>query len=260
MNEQEQMQFFYEIFDYSLPRQGPGNTESTLKALDLLSTIDPRLKKENDSEINVLDIGCGTGTQTILLAKNLNGKITATDNHQPFLDELERRAKDAGVQDKITVLQKDMKGLSTDDGMYDLIWSEGAIFIVGFREGLTQFKNLLKPGGLMAISDIAWFKTDPPVECTEFFAAECSFMVDTESNLKIAEECGYELIDHFRLPESGWLLDYYAPLEKRLQLLRDKYFDDPEKIVMINTIAKEIEIYRKYSEYYGYDFYLVQKQ
>jgi len=37
MNQQEQMEFFYEIFDASLPRLGPGNDASTKKALELLS-------------------------------------------------------------------------------------------------------------------------------------------------------------------------------------------------------------------------------
>jgi len=259
MNEQEQMQFFYEIFDNSLPRQGPGSTESTLKALDLLARVDPRLEKDYKEEIKVLDIGCGTGAQTIQLAKRLNGKITALDNHKSILDELGRNAETEGVNDKIQILQKDMNKLSPDDGLYDLVWSEGAFFIMGFREGCTKCDVLLEPGGLMAVSDIAWFRPDPPEECKKFLAEECSFMVDTETNLATVKECGYRLINNLRLPESDWIVNYYDPLVKRLQLLRDKYFDNPERIVMINSVYKEIEIYRKYSDYYGYDFYLVKR-
>ena len=70
MDEQEQMQFFYEIFDASLPRLGPGDDASTRKALDMLLTTRPQRK---DAKLRILDIGCGNGAQTIQLAKYADG-------------------------------------------------------------------------------------------------------------------------------------------------------------------------------------------
>ncbi len=85
MNQQEQMAFFYELFDARLPRLGPGDDFSTKKALNILHAVKPQ---HNDNlsatPLKILDIGCGNGAQTLQLARYLDGTILAVDNHQPF--------------------------------------------------------------------------------------------------------------------------------------------------------------------------------
>ena len=163
MDTQEQMNFFYEIFSASLPRLGAGDDASTKKALAMMLETgssawdDFRLRK-----LRVLDVGCGNGAPTIQLAKNITGTILAVDNHQPFLDELRRRAEAAGVSDKIQTLQKDMRDLGRDEGVFDLIWSEGALFVMGFSAGLAACRSMLSAGGLLAVSEMAWFRPDAP--------------------------------------------------------------------------------------------------
>jgi len=83
---------FFEIFD-ELPRQGPGTHKATQKAF--------RLTNLWSKAIQVLDIGCGTGAQTLTLAKLIKGKIIATDTHQPYLDQLSQKAKQENLSDKI---------------------------------------------------------------------------------------------------------------------------------------------------------------
>ena len=68
---------FYQVFE-SLPRQGPGCTGATRKAYSYLPPL--------PQDAKILDIGCGSGTQTRDLAALTSGTITAVDNHQPFLD------------------------------------------------------------------------------------------------------------------------------------------------------------------------------
>ena len=255
MEDNEQMEFFYRIFDASLPRLGAGNEESTLKAWDMLLAVKPGLA----DKIRVLDLGCGNGAQTIQLAKYINGTILAVDNHQPFLDELQRRAEAEGVFGKIQLCLKDMAKLVPSDGPFDLVWSEGALFVMGFREGLTICHNLLTPDGLLAASDIAWIRPDPPEECRQFFETVYPAMVDINANLDIIKSCGYKIIGHFIQPESAWWDQLYNPLEDRLQSLRKQYKADPERTEMINTIQTEIDIYRKYSAYYSNVFFLMQR-
>jgi cyclopropane fatty-acyl-phospholipid synthase-like methyltransferase len=254
------MEFFYEIFDASLPRLGPGGDASTIKALNILLSagLEPNGAPELP-QLRILDIGCGNGAQTIQLAKHTNGTIVAVDNHQAFLDELERRAEAEGVSKKITVCLKDMCALGMEKGAFDLIWSEGALYIMGFREGLAACHNLLRPGGLLAVSELSWFRPDPPGECQQFFANEYPAMVDIDTNVATIESCRYEALGHFALPESAWWMPYYQPLEDRLQSLREKYATDPKRIEMIQSVQMEIEVYRRYSSYYGYVFYLMQR-
>ena len=260
MDQQEQMQFFFEIFDSSLPRLGPGDDASTKKALNLLLSAKSRSNVAADfARLKILDIGCGNGAQTIALAKNIDGTIVAVDNHQPYLTELQHRAEAEGVSGKIQPCLRDMCNLDLEKGSFDLIWSEGALYNMGFREGLAVCRQLLAPGGLLAVSELSWLQSDPPEECRQFFANEYPAMVDIDANLAIIKSCGYDLLGHFALPESAWLDTYYAPLEHRLQSFLKEYVAEPERMEIIDSIQREIEIYRRYSRYYGYEFYLMQQ-
>jgi len=178
MDGQEQRHLFYEVFDPSFPRLGPGDDASTLRALDSLLRVGGRggdgLRPER---MRVLDIGCGTGAQTLVLARHLDGTILAIDNHQPYLDELESRARAEGLAQKIRPCLKDMHALSKEDGVFDLVWAEGSLFIMGFQAGLETCFARLVPGGLAAVSELAWLLPAPPAECAEFFAAEYPAML-----------------------------------------------------------------------------------
>ena len=260
MNEQKQMEFFFEIFDASLPGLGPGDDASTRKALTALLSCDPRQADDSPRHTNlrILDLGCGNGAQTIQLAKHTDGTILAVDNHQPFLDELGRRAKAEGVSNKIRIHRGDMLNLGLAERSFDLIWSEGALYIMGFRQGLAACYRLLVPGGSLAVTELSWLRSDPPDECRQFFANEYPSMADVDANVAAIESCGYEVLGHFTLPESAWWDAYYRPLEDRLQSMREKYASDPEKLEVVESVQMEIDIYRMYSSYYGYVFYLMR--
>jgi len=261
MDPREQTEFFYEIFDASLPRLGPGDEASTKRALDTVLAAMSRHEGEAPARpIRILDIGCGNGAGTICLARHVKGSILAGDNHQPFLDELQRRAAQAGVSEKIQVLQRDMRTLAKDEGLFDLIWSEGAIFVVGFREGLSAWHSLLAPGGGLAVSEVAWLRPDPPAECREFWTGVYPGMANVAAHLAIIEACGYEVLRHFVQPESAWWEPYYHPLGERLCILRNRYTGNTERLSVIESIQMEIDIYRQYSAYCGNVFYIMRRR
>jgi len=255
MNEQETLELIFEIFDASLNRQGPGNDESTKKAFAIAHAA-----LGGRDHLRILDIGCGSGVQTVRLAQLADSDITAVDVHQPFLDELRRRAETAGVSGKIRTQIGDMGNLQIDEESYDLIWAEGSIFIIGFREGFAAFRPLLAKDGVIVVSEMQWFRPDVPQECRDFIGGEYPPITDLETNLKTIDECGYDIIDHFKLPKSGWLENFYVHVENRLPLLRDKYAADAERLAFVNKVQKEIDIYRKYSDYYGYEFFIAKRR
>ena len=195
---------FYELFT-GLPRQGPGDSNSTAKALSLIT---PR-----PTAPRILDIGCGSGTQTLDLARLTDGTIVAVDNYQPFLETLRQRAAVLGVSQRITLMNADMGDLQLPDHQFDIIWSEGAIFVIGFDKGLREWKRLLKPGGYIAVTEAAWLKPDPPADLFEFWNREYPAIRSVSQNLKAIADEGYSIVGHFTLPDSSWWDGYYTPLE-----------------------------------------------
>jgi SAM-dependent methyltransferase len=260
MDSEKLPEFFYEIFDASLPRLGPGDEVSTVDALNMLRSTGPQERGGAAGRITrILDVGCGNGAQTIVLARHADASILAVDNHQPFLDELQRRAEAAGVSGQIQVSRRDMRSLNRNDGPFDLIWSEGALFVMGFREGLAACHSLLAPGGGLAASELCWLRPDPPAECRQFFATGYPALTDIETNLVSIRACGYEVVGHFTQPESAWWEPYYQPLEERLGLLRKQHAADEEKLSMIEGIQREIDLYRQYAAFYGNVFFMMRR-
>lgn len=242
------MQVFFEIHS-GLPREGPGDTRSTLKALSLLSD----LKKIPQ----MADIGCGPGMQTLDLLDATDGTIVAVDNHQPFLDQLAASAARRGVADRLQIVNADMATLDFEPQSFDLIWSEGAAYCMGFENALKAWKPLLARRGALAVTEISWTKPDRPEEVQRFFDDEYPPMQDIAGNLAAFERAGYSEVGHFVLPESAWWDHYYIPIGKKLPEFREKYKNDAEALGAVELHDLEIEMYRKYSDCYGYVFYVM---
>ena len=244
------MSIFFEIHK-DIPREGPGLNESTRLALSMLEDL--------PSELNVVDIGCGPGMQTIELAKNINGKITAIDTHKPFLDALTKSALEEGVTDKIEAKEGSMFSLELKKNSVDLIWSEGAIYIIGFGQGIKEWREYIKTGGYLVASELSWLRNDIPEEPKRFWEADYPGMKGIVDNIKTIEKSGYTSVGHFVLPKRAWWEHYYNPLTERIQMLRGKYAGDQEANDRLDSAEREIELYKKYSDYYGYVFYLMKK-
>ncbi len=241
----------YEVFNSDLPRLGPGDNESTRKALSFLVDL--------PSNPYILDVGCGTGMQTLELANITDGKILALDNHQPYLDKLEKRIKIHNLSHKITTINISMFEMKFDSNTFDLIWSEGAAYIYGFEKALVDWQCFLKENGYFVFSELCWFKENIPEEIDDFFQVYPA-MKNVEENIKVITSHGLNLISHFKLPESSWWNNFYIPLEKKINKLRKKYQDDEEKLSLLEEFYLEIEMFRKYSEYYGYVFFNMRKK
>lgn len=240
---------FWEIHS-GLPREGPGDNESTRRAF--------RLANELPRQPRILDVGCGPGMQTIELAQISDGTIAALDTHQPFLDELERRARAVSLSDRVKTVRGSMSSMPFRDDAFDLIWSEGAMYMIGFREGLAAWKRLLTPRGYVAVTEPCWLETDIP-DVVKAHWAEYPAMTTIESTRKIIGESGFREIGHFVLPDSSWWDDYYDPMARRLVMLREKYRGDPGALSVIEESERELAVHREYSHLYGYVFFVMQR-
>jgi ubiquinone/menaquinone biosynthesis C-methylase UbiE len=239
-------------FYVNIPRQGPGSTSETMRALRKTGLTARKA-------LNVADIGCGTGAQTFTLAENLDAKITAVDIFPEFLRILNKKAIHLGLQDRITIATASMDQLSFADNAFDLVWSEGAIYIMGFEEGIQSWRAFIKDKGYLVVSDISWFTESRPEELEAYWQKEYPQM-DTLSNKgDIIEKHGYKLIDSFKIPESCWMDNYYIPIRRYLPEFLARHDNEDLAIKLADELEREIEMYEKYKDHYGYAFYVAQK-
>lgn len=246
----EEMKYFYELF-LMLPRQGPGDNQSTRKALSLM--------EEKPPEPYILDIGCGVGMQTIELAKISKGTILALDNYQPFLDKLMQQSKQAGVAEKIMLKNQSMLEMDFEDNTFDIIWSEGALYFMGFANGLKKCNQLLKEHGYLAVTEVVYLSPHPPAPLQEFFENEYPDISDVQSKIDVINRAHFDLISHFTLPKSSWLDNYYHPMEEALSILREKYRGNELALQAFQSMDDEIALYKEYSDDFGYEFFVMHK-
>lgn len=240
---------FFELFN-GLPRQGPGDAASTLRAFAFVPGAGP--------ETRVLDLGCGTGLQTRVLAQHSPARVVAIDNHAPFIDELNRQARALGIADRLDARVGDMRHLELAPASFDLIWCEGAIFVVGFDAGLRAWHRLLVPGGHVAVTEVCWTKPDAPRDCVAFWEQEYPAIRDVSTRLAVIAECGYETVGHFTLPPSSWWDDYYRPLQENITRFRERHTDEPEAQQLADQIQREIDVWHAYGEFYSYEFFVMR--
>jgi ubiquinone/menaquinone biosynthesis C-methylase UbiE len=233
-------------------RQGPGGDVETRKAIDL-AMLDP------SAPLKVADIGCGTGASTIQLARLLNAKITAIDFLPEFIEVLKGNAENEGLSKKINPLVCSMENLQFDDEEYDVIWSEGAIYNIGFEKGINDWRRFLKPEGLLVVSEITWTTSERPSEIQKYWEAEYSEIDTASSKINILEKNGYSPVAYFLLPEHCWLENYYRPLQNSFAEFIARNANNENAQAIVEAEKKEISLYEKFKKYYSYGVYIARK-
>jgi SAM-dependent methyltransferase len=204
--------------------------------------------------------GCGTGASTILLARLLNkSDITAVDFLQDLLDVLNEEAKNSGVADMISTLPCSMENLPFADEELDVIWSEGAIYNMGFEKGVAEWRRFLKTGGLLVASEITWLTDSRPEELQQYWDSEYPEINTASAKIGVLEKHGYSPVGYFVLPEHCWLDEYYRPIQARLGDFLSRNGNSKEAHEIADVEQKEIALYEKYKTYFGYGVYIARK-
>ena len=233
-------------------RQGPGSEEATLKALGYLPYLNEKIK--------ILDVGCGTGGQTITLAKNTGAQITAVDMLPQFLETLKNRIKEDNLINRITAKEMLMDSLVFDESSFDVIWSEGAIYNIGFEKGLSLWRKYLKDNGYIAVSEISWLTDTRPEEIQQYWVSAYSEIDTVENKLAVIEKCGYTSVAHFALDDKCWIDSYYQPLMENAEEFLKKYDYADEVKEFIEAGKIEADMYNRFKDYYSYVFYIAKKK
>jgi SAM-dependent methyltransferase len=241
------------ICDYfsTLQRQGPGTPEMTLRALDFVDRL-----TENS---RLADLGCGTGGQTMTLASATAGQITGLDLYPGFIDRFNEQAQEYGFADRVKGIVGSMDDLPFEAGSLDLIWSEGAIYSIGFEHGLRYWRQFLKPGGYVAVTENTWFTDERPDEIESFWQAAYPEIDTIPNKIATMQRAGYEFIAAFALPETCWT-DFYASQVEAQEVFLKKHAGNPEATAYVVACEQhEKELFDRHKAHYGYVFYIGRK-
>jgi len=233
-------------------RQGPGGDAETELALNL-AMID------RAAPLKIADIGCGTGASTIVLARLLNARITAVDFLQDFLNVLVQRAESTGVADRISPLVRSMDDLPFADEELDVIWSEGAIYNIGFEKGVAEWQRFLKAGGLLVVSEITWLTDSRPAELQKHWDSEYPEIDVASAKIRVLEKQGFSPVGYFVLPKRCWMDEYYKPMQTRFEDFLNRNGNSEEARQIVTAEQTEIDLYETYNSYFSYGVYIAKK-
>ena len=235
----------------SVERQGPGSPEITLKALSFVDNL--------NTDSRIADIGCGTGGQTRVLAQHSPGTITGIDLFPRFVELFDSKAKEEKLQHKLKGIVASMDDLPFEKEALDLIWSEGAIYNIGFERGLKEWRAFLKTGGCIAVSEASWFTDERPKEIEAFWMDAYPGIDTIPNKLAQMQKAGYVPLASFILPENCWAEHFYAPQVAAQEAFLAKHAGNKAAEGFIANQRHEEQLYNKYKGYYGYVFYIGKK-
>lgn len=185
----------------------------------------------------ILDVGCGSGIPTIELARLSKGSIKAIDINSEEIKKLKNRMREEHFADQIEPFECSLFETPFQSESFDIIWAEGVFHIIGFEKAFKESNRLLKKGGFLVLNEV---------------------IKGIEPTLERLSHVGFKLYDRMKLPEGAWWVDFYKPMEKKINDLRKR---NPRSLdnEKIRECEKEIKILKKNPNVFDCAFYILQK-
>lgn len=201
-----------------------------------------------NSEMSVLDIGCGTGQTAAFLVKKYKCNVTALDAHSIMVEKAKKRfARENTI---ITVLKGNAENLSLADGTFDYIFAESVIVFTDLAFSLPEFKRILKQGGrLITIEMVA------EVALTPTEKSEIQSVYGIKNLLSVDEWKRYFLNAGF----SAVLIEEDKITNKNHPVIEEhdpSHFIDPDLFKIFESHSKLLQ---KYKEKLGYRIFRSDK-
>jgi sarcosine/dimethylglycine N-methyltransferase len=103
----------------------------------------------------VLEVACGTGGTARFLVKEYDVNVVATNISEVQLEEARRATATEGLTDKISYQFADYHDLPFASGRFDCWWcQEALLYSVNKRKVIEEAQRVVKPGGMLVLSDL----------------------------------------------------------------------------------------------------------
>ncbi|MER5870316.1 class I SAM-dependent methyltransferase [Streptomyces sp. NPDC002044] len=118
---------------------------------------------------HIVDLGCGTGAGTFaLLARFPEAQVTAVDASAVHLRRLRERALELGLADRVRTVEADLDADWPGLGRPELVWASASLHhMADPGRTLRMVRELLAPGGLFAVVELAGFPRFLPGDAPE---------------------------------------------------------------------------------------------
>jgi SAM-dependent methyltransferase len=208
----------------------------------------------------ILDVGCGRGGPTLELARLSGGQLVGIDIDRRSLRDLLARAAEHGLSGQVQVQACSMSEMDFADASFDVVWAEASIHIMGFGNGLRTWRRFLKADGFLVIHEMAWLRPDPPAKIAARWRSIFPGIRTVAEYTAEIHRHGYRLWDDFALPPDFWWGNYYALLQQRIRILRDKYRDDDAVLDALDMQQQDVDLYKQHCAWFGSVYLLLQRQ
>ncbi len=167
--------------------------------------------------MHVLDLGCGIGGSSRLIATACDCRVTGIDLTEEFIDVARELTGRYGLAGRIEFQQCNALDMPFEEATYDHVWSHNVTMNIEDKAGLTaEIARVLKPGGRYSCSEFVRGPAGEPFYPLPWASdASSSFLVTEQEMHESLEAAGLRVVEEINLNETN--LAFFKAMRERAE-------------------------------------------